>query len=55
MATVSVTLGQPAIIDGQVRQAGEVVLVDEVLKEALEYVPKPEKKAEKAEGEKADK
>jgi hypothetical protein len=42
---VSVTLGQPAIIDRQVRAAGEIVMVPEHMKAALEYVPPKEAKA----------
>lgn len=37
---VSVTLGQPAYIDGRVRQAGEIVTAPDHMKAALEYVPK---------------
>lgn len=56
MATVKVTLGQPAFVNGAVRQAGEVVEVDEVLAEALAYVPKAESKAaDKSEEKKAEK
>ena len=49
---VSVTLGQPAYINGQVRQAGEIVMAPDHMKAALEYVP-PAKKAESKQGEPA--
>jgi hypothetical protein len=39
---VSATLGQPAVIDGKIKPAGEIVLVPEHMKAALEYVPPKE-------------
>jgi hypothetical protein len=51
---VSVTLGQPAYINGQVRQAGEIVMAPDHMKAALEYVPKKAPKpAEPKDGDKS--